>query len=78
MHFIARASAESDFNAWVSDVKRSPERLSQATYDALSQPSENNPVTLYSSVDANLYDTIVMKYMMPAGGGETHNHGTDY
>ncbi len=75
MHFVAKATAESDFNAWVRDAKQSPERLSVATYDELSQPSENNPITVYSSVDPNLYDTIVMKYMMPEGGEKTHDNG---
>ena len=78
MHFIAKASAESDFGAWVRDVKQSQNRLSLATYDELAKPSENNPVTLYSSVDANLYDTIVMKYMAPNGGSETQSHRMDY
>jgi cytochrome o ubiquinol oxidase subunit 2 len=71
MHFIAKASTDADFGAWLRDAKQSNNRLSIAEYDKLSQPSQNNPVALYSSVDSDLYDTIVMKYMMPTSDVQT-------
>jgi cytochrome o ubiquinol oxidase subunit 2 len=65
MKFIARASTESDFNNWVASVKKSPLDLTLAEYTKLSAPSKNNPETMYRTSANDLYDTIVMKYMMP-------------
>lgn len=77
MHFTVRSSTEADFGAWVRDAKNAPQRLSFATYNDLAQPTQNNPVASYSSVDPNLYDTIVMKYMSPTGSGN-NKHEMDY
>lgn len=67
MTFTAKASSESDFNAWVSAARRSLLQLNQTSYDNLAEPSMSVPVTYYSNVDAKLYDNLVMKYMMPMG-----------
>lgn len=68
MRFTAQARNEADFTKWVDDVKASPKTLSMERYVALSKDSIDHPVTLYGTVADNLYDTTVMKYMMP-----THN-----
>jgi len=78
MHFVTRASTASDFGAWVRDAKTSPQRLSLATYNDLAQPSQDNPVSVYSSVDAGLYDTIVAKYMSPMDQNAANKHEMDY
>lgn len=72
MQFTARASAESDFNSWVQTVKTYPQTLDASTYEELVQPSKNNPVSVYGSVEPGLYDTIVMKYMMSDGMQHTN------
>ena len=36
-------------------------------FNGLDAPSENNPPVYYSSVDQNLYNSILMKYMVPQG-----------
>lgn len=69
MHFIARASSDAQFNGWVNLAKSSDKALTASQYAKLAQPSRNNPPQLYSNVDPNLYDTIVMKYM--SGGSVT-------
>jgi cytochrome o ubiquinol oxidase subunit 2 len=74
MKFIARASSESSFNNWVNQVSQTNNNLTLGTYVRLAKPSENNPVTYYSSVDETLYDGIVSKYMAPAGSSG-HEHG---
>ena len=65
MRFTARASSEAEFNQWVNEVKQSPNKLTVAEYQQLVKPSEKNPVTYYSSVREKLYDSIIMKFMMP-------------
>lgn len=63
MTFVAKASDSAEFDAWVTQVKSSPGKLSHESYHALAQPSVKHPVELYSSVEEGLFDHIVMKYM---------------
>ncbi len=65
MKFTAKASSVADFDAWVGSVRGSPNVLIMDEYNKLSQPSEDSPVSYYSWVDPGLYDSVVMKYMMP-------------
>jgi cytochrome o ubiquinol oxidase subunit 2 len=65
MKFTARASSASDFTTWVKQAKQSPDSLTMDAYAKLAAPSKSNPAHLYRSSAAGLYDTIVMKYMMP-------------
>lgn len=68
MRFIARASSQKDYAAWLSSSQKSNTDLSAATYSQLAQPSENVQPATYRLSDDSLYGTIVMKYMMPGGG----------
>lgn len=65
MTFTARASSLNDFNSWVEKMKKMPNKLDETNYAKLASPSENMPPTYYSAVTSDLYDGIVMKYMMP-------------
>jgi len=65
MKFIARASSQSDFDAWVAGVKQASTTLTLDEYNLLAAPSENNPEASYSSVDPQLFNEVIMKYMMP-------------
>jgi len=71
MKFTARASSQQDFDSWVLGVKQSPNMLDMVEYERLLKPSENNPSALYARADADLYDTVVMKYM----GSHDHQMG---
>jgi cytochrome o ubiquinol oxidase subunit II len=62
MKFKAIATSQAEFDAWVSEDKASPKQLDTAEYEALTKPSQNNPVELYSSVKPNLFQTIIDKY----------------
>ncbi|MFI5333977.1 MAG: COX aromatic rich motif-containing protein [Chlamydiales bacterium] len=66
MTFVAKSTSQSDFDAWIHEVKQAPQQLTDQTYKALVTPSLNLPVTLYSYVENNLFDKIVMQYMHPA------------
>ncbi|MDO8270050.1 MAG: ubiquinol oxidase subunit II [Candidatus Levybacteria bacterium] len=67
MKFIARASSREEFENWVGEVRRSLKTLDENEYSTLSKPSENNSVTHYSSYEQNLYNKIMMKYVVPDG-----------
>ncbi|WP_322615862.1 ubiquinol oxidase subunit II [Pseudomonas sp. BIC9C] len=73
MKFKAIATTQEEFDAWVSEVKKAPKQLEQAEYAALSKPSQNNPVELYSSVTPNLFQTIVDKYEGMKPGPKVHH-----
>jgi cytochrome o ubiquinol oxidase subunit II len=59
MHFKFKGLAPQAFSQWVQSVKGSGQELSKERYRALAAPSEREPVHLYSSVDASLYDAIL-------------------
>lgn len=65
MTFIAKSSPEEDFNTWVANAKLANQGLTSQTYEKLLERSINVPITIYSDVDGNLFDEIVMKYMHP-------------
>lgn len=65
MVFTAKASSQEDFDQWVEMAKKSPNQLTLEEYDRLVQPSEYHPVASYVLMQEDLFDRIVMKYMMP-------------
>lgn len=65
MTFTAKSSSLADFEAWVAHVKQSPLRLTNPVYAELVKRSQNNPVALYSYVEKDLFDRVVMKYKHP-------------
>lgn len=65
MQFKTMAVPAEDFSGWVDKVKDSPNKLTFDNYSKLALESENNPVAYYSANADNLYDNIIMKYMMP-------------
>ncbi len=65
MRFVAKATSQNDFEAWVESIKKSPDILNEDQYNELEKPSENNPRAYYSMVEESLYNNIMMKYMIP-------------
>lgn len=66
MAFTAKSSSQEDFDQWVQSVKNSSNYLSLDEYNQLVKPSEYNPVAYYRLGQADLFDQILMKYMMPS------------
>ena len=66
MQFYAEATSEENFNKWVLKVKSDKKELTWHYYwDNLVKKSINHPVTYYGQVDKNLFNDIVMYYMIP-------------
>lgn len=65
MTFIAKSTSLADFDDWVASVKQSPLQLANHMYNELVKPSKNHPMMLYSYVEKDLFNKIVMKYMHP-------------
>ena len=75
MKFTVHSVSNQEFNSWVQTVWKSPDSLSQDTYNELVKPSKNDPVTLFASRDQTLYGTVLGKYM---GSHGSHSHKEAY
>lgn len=73
MKFKAISTSQENFDAWVSEVKKAPKQLEKAEYEALTKPSQNNPVELFSSVTPGLFQIIVDKYEGMKPGKPMHH-----
>lgn len=60
--FYAIAMTDEEFSTWESNVKRSSSALDAAAYAQLRKPSVANPITYFSSYQADLFQTIISKY----------------
>lgn len=65
MKFTIKASSQKEFNEWVKQVQKSPEKLDMARYNNLAKPSINDPVKYFSLAADNLFNNIIMKFMGP-------------
>ena len=69
MNFTAQSVSSADFNQWVRTAQTSSKQMNMSAYNALSQPSDSNPVALYSHVTAGLFINVVSKYMSQSPTG---------
>ncbi|WP_027016368.1 ubiquinol oxidase subunit II [Comamonas composti] len=88
MTFKFHGLSEQDFEQWVNKARTESKPLSHETYINLVKPSERNPVELFASYDADLYDKVLnrcveegqmcMHHMMAidAAGGEAYVKAT--
>ena len=65
MVFTAKSSSHEEFNKWLESVHQSSFFLDKDSYHVLAQPSSYNPEVVFTLKDNNLYEQIIMKYMMP-------------
>lgn len=66
MQFYVKVTSQSDFDKWVKVKYGKHQSLTwEYFWNDLVKDSINNPVAYYSHVDKNLFNDIVMYYMMP-------------
>ena len=70
MTFIVKATSKSDFDEFINYAKASKKDLNQDEYTDLAQPAVGSKL-VYSSVDPNLFESIVNGYM-PSEHPHTH------
>jgi cytochrome o ubiquinol oxidase subunit 2 len=77
MNFMTKSRTKADFDAWVQQTKGLDAGLDEATYKTLAEPDVKEQPLYYSLKDVDLYDKIIMKYMMPPAKNddshETHH-----
>lgn len=74
MKFIAKASSDEDFKNWAHLVKQSRNTLSKYEYIKLAKPGKNTSPIYYSSVEKNLYDSVITKYTEPQDTTQKNGH----
>ena len=65
MKFKTIATSKTEFDDWASQTNRSNKHLNATTYEQLAKPGSTDKPIFYALDTHDLYDTIVMKYMMP-------------
>jgi cytochrome o ubiquinol oxidase subunit 2 len=65
MRLKLRGLSQVDFDHWVATARSAHEALTRETYLSLEQPSENEPIRHYGSVDAQLYAAILGMCVQP-------------
>lgn len=64
MNFKAIATpTQAAFDKWVNKARQSQSTLDMASFKQLQKPSENNPVSYYSTVTPHLFKDIIHLYM---------------
>lgn len=66
MKFQVNATSQQEFNQWVSEAQKAPHTLTMDDYKKLALPTENEPVQYFSHVQTNLFNDVMMAFMMPA------------
>lgn len=77
MTFKTVATTQGQFVDWAQAAHQERNQLSLAAYKQLARPSEYNPTTYYSSVEQNLYTTIIAKYLVPNYSQKSSNSTND-
>ena len=65
MKFIARATTQADFDTWVKTMQQSSDQLTMDAYNQLIPATEDAGVKYFSEPADNLFNDIMMKFMMP-------------
>ena len=66
MRFDTKVVSGEEYATWVNSMRAASSTLSYEKYTALAKQTKNHPVEYFSSVQKGLYDSIVMKFMMPS------------
>lgn len=75
MTFKVKAESSEEFVQWVQTVRKSPNALTGDLFNHLLEPSKNLPIQVFSSVQPNLFNDEIMKFMMPMSS-MSHDHAT--
>lgn len=71
MNFKVKVGTAEEFNQWIQAAKKSSQALTMESYNELIKPSKSEAVKYFSPADKSLFNTVVMKSMMPMN---THDH----
>lgn len=67
MHFEVHVVTPQELNQWFTKVKKSPDGLTNIAYEQLLFPSTGNKPQLFSNVQNDLFNKVIMTYMDSIG-----------
>lgn len=67
MHFQVHVVDEQQMQQWVNQIKASPIKLDEATYNKLINPSIGDQPRFYSGAPTNLFDNVISLYLNSTG-----------
>ncbi len=65
MDFAVKAVSEHEYQSWKTSAQAAPQTLDYASYTQLAKPSGYNPAATYRLREPNLFEAIVMQFMVP-------------
>ena len=65
MHFTFYGRSEAEFAQWIAAIKQDKARLGRSDYLTLAQPTSNEPVRHYGSIDTSLYGAVLNMCVEP-------------
>ena len=68
MNFNAQSMSQKDFDTWAENAATSSNMLDVHTYESLAKPSTADVPKVFRLMEPDLYNEIMMKYMMPDMG----------
>lgn len=74
MTFTVKAMEASSFEGWVKNAQNNTKVLDQASYESLAKPGTTKSPEYFILKKPDLYDNIVMKYMMPGHNQKNDEH----
>ena len=63
MKFVTQVRSQQAFDDWILKVQRAPTAFTKEVYSTLAMPSENEPKAVYSSIDENMYTSVIAQFM---------------
>ncbi|MBV8802851.1 MAG: ubiquinol oxidase subunit II [Gammaproteobacteria bacterium] len=67
MHFEVHVVDPIEMQQWIETVKKSPDSLSDASYETLLIPSDGDKPKLFGNVTSNIFDSVIHTYMGSMG-----------
>lgn len=74
MHFTVYAVEPEKMQPWFDEVKKSPNRLTAATYSDLLNPSIGDAPKFFSGIEPNLFQTVIATYQNTFGAIHPRNN----
>jgi cytochrome o ubiquinol oxidase subunit 2 len=65
MHFKFKGLQPAEFDRWVADARSGAGQLTRADYLKLAQPSQDEPVRRWASVDPSLFQAVLARCVAP-------------
>lgn len=77
MTFRTHVSEQAEFDAWITQAQMSQGSLTLDTYESIAKPSVDKTEVSYRLTSPEVYDTVIMKYMMPSTTKNNAEHQHD-